>query len=145
MIKIKLIASIYSILARIFSSMTQIADIRYISGLIQDMIDELHIENEYSIEYKVLHYLNNGWSLYGELQQISGLTAMRWVQAVVRYAPIETYFTAQPIQECSMTTPEETSNTPNETTSEEPPCGEGDETTEGPLYGEGDETPEESE
>ena len=123
--------------------MAHIADIRYISGLIQDMIDELHIENEYSIEYKVLHYLNNGWSLYGELQQISGLTAMRWVQTVVRYAPVEPYFT-QPIQEYTMAAQEETPNTPNEPP-EEPHHKEGDETTEGPLYGEGDETPEESE
>jgi len=122
--------------------MAQIADIRYISGLIQDVIDELQIENEHSIEYKVLYYLNNGWSLYGELQQISGVTSLRWIQPVVRYAPIQTYFTQQSIQECSMTTPEETSNTPNQTTSEESPQEEGDETTEGPLYGEDNSTEE---
>jgi len=118
--------------------MAQIADIRYISGLIQDVIDELQIENEHSIEYKVLYYLNNGWSLYGELQQISGVTSLRWIQPVVRYAPDETYFTL-PIQEYTMTAQEETPNTPNEPP-EEPRQEEGGETTE--VYGEDNSTQE---
>ena len=122
--------------------MSRIADIRYISGLIQDLIDELQIENEYSIEYKVLYYLNNGWSLYGELQQISGVTSLRWIQPVVRYAPIESYFTlpTNPTQEYTMTAQEETPNTPNEPPEE--PHQEEDDTTE--VYGE-DNTTEESE